>query len=514
MENMASDHTQVRRTNIFDKSIMVDLTHAVTEITSCLEQEQLIKASATHLMRLLNADGCFVAGWHPETQENLVCKLFDTPFFQKSDYQFDPCLLLQSRRLHLVLQEGRILQVNVSDSALSAIERQVFSGTGIKSMLLLPLIAADRFQGAIGVLHIQKPRLYDKQDILVGHLISSQASTSLSNAYLFQDSRQRTEELEAVRKAALSITASLDLQQVLNAILKSTLGLLSEVEDAHIFLYQNGKLIFGATRWRDGRSNDLWAEPRPGGLTYTVARQGEEVLVEDMQDHPLFPKDIVDWEGAIIGLPLKIGQTVVGVMNVAYQQPRKFLPSELRILKLLGDQAAIAIEKARLHQLLDQQAHTDALTVLPNRRAFMERLELEVLRSRRYHHPFALAMMDINQFKSVNDRYGHPVGDLVLQQTGKFLQDSIRDTDFVARFGGDEFVFIFPETNLASAQILFGKITDSFSKFPFKLPDDKEIKLTTAVGVSVFPDMATNGKHLVQLADQEMYQHKRKLSQG
>lgn len=507
---MAIEHTQVRRTNVFDKSIMVDLTRAVTEIASCLEQDLLYEASATHLIRLLNADGGFLAGWHPETGENLFCKAFKSPFYPKFEYQFDPETLLQSRRLTLVVKEDRILQVNVSDSALGIAERRIFSDTGAKSMLLLPLMAADKFRGAIGLMHIQKPRLYDKQDILIGHLISSQASTSLSNAYLYQASRQRTEELEAVRKASLSVTASLDLEQVLTAILKGTLELLSDVEDAHIFLYQKGKLVFGAARWGDGQKEGIWAEPRADGLTYSVANGGKEIIIEDMQSHPIF-KNNVDWEGAIIGLPLKIGKTVVGVMNVAYQQPRRFSESELRILKLLGDQAAIAIDKARLHQLIEQQAHTDALTGLPNRRDFMERLELEVLRSRRYRHPFALAMMDINHFKSVNDRYGHPAGDLVLQQTAQYFIEFIRDTDFVARFGGDEFVFIFPETNLVSAKRLLSKLFDNYAKLPLKLPGDKEIKLSAAFGVAVFPEMADNGKNLVQLADQEMYQHKRQL---
>ena len=321
---------------------------------------------------------------------------------------------------------------------------------------------------------------------------------------------QRTEELEAVRKASLSVTASLDLQQVLNAILKSTLELLSDVEDAHIFLFQKGKLVFGAARWGDGIERGYWAEPRPDGLTYTVAKGGKEIIIEDMQATPLFNED-GEWVGAIIGLPLKIGQTVVGVMNVAYQQPRKFSASELRILKLLGDQAAIAIDKARLHQLIEQQAHTDALTGLPNRRDFMERLELEVLRSRRYRHPFALAMMDVNHFKSVNDLYGHPAGDLVLQQTGQYFLEFVRDTDFVARYGGDEFVFIFPETNLVSAQRLLAKLFENYENLSLKMPGEKEIKLSAAFGVAVFPDMADSGDALVQLADQAMYQHKRQL---
>lgn len=507
---MSSEHTQIHHTNFFDKAIMVDLTRAVTEISSSLEQTPLIEITATHLMRLLKADGCLVVGWHPETQESLTCRSFKSPFYEHQ-LQIDPARLIDSPRLNLVLKENRILQINVSDSALSPAEREWINEGHIQSLLMLPMSAVDRYRGAMVVLHMQTPRFYDKQDILIGHLIASQASTALFNAYLYQDSCQRTEELEAVRKAALSVTASLDLQQVLNAILKSTMELLSDVEHAHIFLYQNDRLVFGVACWVESHSEHSLAEPRPDGLSYTVARQGVELVVEDMNAHPLFADGTFDWRGAIIGLPLKIGEIVVGVMNVAYQNPRKFQSSELRILKLLGDHAAIAIEKARLHQMIDQQAHTDILTGLPNRRAFLERLEQEVLRARRYQHPFALAMIDLNHFKPVNDNYGHPAGDLVLQQTANFLQNSIRDTDFVARFGGDEFVFIFPETNLVSAQRILQKVLDNYERFPLRIQAEKMINLSAAAGLSVFPDMASDSESLIRLADQEMYQLKWQL---
>lgn len=508
---MVEDHTEIQRTDFFDKSVMVALTRAVTEISSCLEQHQLLQITAFHLNQLLDGDGCLIFGWNPQTQQNIICELFDSPAYRTFKEKPDPAVLRESPRVNTVAREGRILQVHIPGSALAAVEAELIHGTGLQSVLMLPLAAGERFQGVMAVLHIQKSRLYDKQDILIGHLISSQAATSLDNAYLYQDLRQRSEELEAVRKATLSITASLDLQQVLNAILESSMSLLNDVQTAHIFLYKDGRLTFGAARSVDGPMEKLTVEPRPDGLTYTVARQGKEIFVEDAKAHPAFGYARQDWHGAIMGLPLKIGTTVVGVMNVAYSQPRQFLPDQFRVIRLLGDQAALAIEKARLHQLIDQQAHTDALTGLPNRRAFAMRLELEVLRSRRYHHPFSLVMMDLNLFKAVNDTYGHPVGDVVLQQTAEFMQGSIRDTDFVARYGGDEFIFIFPETNLSSAERILKKILANYAEFSLQLPGGKTVKLSAEAGIAVFPDMATDGTNLLQLADQEMYQGKRRL---
>jgi two-component sensor histidine kinase/HAMP domain-containing protein len=162
--------------------------------------------------------------------------------------------------------------------------------------------------------------------------------------------KQRNTELEVMHQTSLSLTSNLDLKVVLEVILHSTFKLLPQTEDVHIFLYQDGALTFAASLWADGRQDYLIAVPRPGGLTYTVAQQGEVIVVPDIQADPLYPKPPPEWQGALVGIPLKIGPRVVGVMNLAYVQPHHFSEAELRVLRLLGDQAAIAIENARLYE--------------------------------------------------------------------------------------------------------------------------------------------------------------------
>ena len=189
------------------------------------------------------------------------------------------------------------------------------------------------------------------------------AAAAIENARLFEAARQRVAELEAVRQASLGLTSSLELEAVLEAILEGTFALLDGARNAHVFLYQDQDdcLTFGAALWANGRRGQCIAEPRPHGLTYTVARQGEPILVPDMRTHPLYADAPSDWEGSIIGLPLKIGQRVVGVMNVSCEQPKVFSEAELRVLHLLADQAAIAIENARLFRAERQQTRRLAL---------------------------------------------------------------------------------------------------------------------------------------------------------
>jgi diguanylate cyclase (GGDEF)-like protein len=329
---------------------------------------------------------------------------------------------------------------------------------------------------------------------------------------LFQEVRQRSAELEAVRKASLSLTASLDLNEVLDTILENTLGLLNDVQDAHIFLYEDGRLNFGAALWADGRKGQPWSNPRPDGLTYTVARQGEAILVSNMQDHPLFKNVPSSWEGSIVGLPLKIGERVVGVMTVAHPRPGAFSEANLRVLRLLGDQAAIAIENARLHNLVAVQARTDALTGLPNRRGLDERLQEEIQRASRYQRPLALLIIDLNNFKKVNDTFGHLVGDQTLKRVAVCLRRAVREIDFVARYGGDEFVILLPETDHNTVEELARRISQSIESCPLAWPEDNGNPVTLSYGVAVFPNNGLSGNALLGTADQALYRSK--IEQG
>lgn len=176
---------------------------------------------------------------------------------------------------------------------------------------------------------------------------------------------KRIAQLETLRQASLSLTASLDLQDVLDTIVKCALDLVPGAKNCHIFLYSpedGGRLEFGAALWSDGRRGEPAAIPRPHGLTFTVARSGEAIMVPDMADHPLYEDAPPSWKGAIIGLPLKIGSRVVGVMNMSHSRSGAFSEADLRILRLLGDQAAIAIENARLYaQVETERRHLSLL---------------------------------------------------------------------------------------------------------------------------------------------------------
>lgn len=320
--------------------------------------------------------------------------------------------------------------------------------------------------------------------------------------------KQQADELDALRRLGLNLTSSLDLQTVLDAIVDEAMRLVKHSQAAHIFLYSKGKLEFGASLTADNVRNKPISLPRPNGLTYRVANSAEAIIVTDVSSHPVFKDAPIKWEGSIVGIPMKAANDIVGVMNLSRDITGNFTKSELRLLGLLADQAAVAISNARLHKMVSEQANTDSLTGLPNRRALDERLQEEVRYAARTGNSFSVVMMDLNGFKSVNDKYGHAVGDDLLRSVFNYLAQGMRSSDFLARYGGDELALIMREAGLEKAQTVTSKVIELIEKYEYPMPAEK-IKLGITAGIAVYPIHSRNAGDLLRAADAALYQAKK-----
>jgi diguanylate cyclase (GGDEF)-like protein len=352
------------------------------------------------------------------------------------------------------------------------------------------------------------------------HALTSQSALISSNLEVQEDLNYRLNELLLIRKAGLHLTMNLSLDAVLEAILESAMELVS-ADDTHVFHFENGVISFASALFNGNQQKEPYMHPRPEGITYQVARKGKKIVINDTLSHPLF-KDR-PWEGSIISLPLKIGNKVLGVMNVALKRAHEFTEHEIRSLEFLADQASIAIQNAKLYEQAQQEiadrkkaekaikhlANHDALTGLPNRRLFNERILLEISRAQRNNQIIGVMLFDLDQLKRVNDTYGHNVGDLVLQAVAQRLLGLLRKSDTVARMGGDEFLLILPEMQEKSDAVQTAERILSALSTPFLL-EGYEVNITTSIGVSFFPVDGDDADSLIKRADIAMYKAKEK----
>ena len=335
------------------------------------------------------------------------------------------------------------------------------------------------------------------------------AKSLIKNRNLVFTLKQQADELDALKKLSLNLTSSLDLQTVLDAVVTEAMRLVKNARTAHIFLYENKTLEFGAALNEDGARNKRLVFPRPHGLTYTVARNGEQIIVEDMRSHPLYSKDPGDWIGSIIGIPLKINNNIVGVMNLWRSTRGGFNSSETRLLGLLADQAAVAISNASLHLMVSKQAYSDTVTGLANRRALDDHIEQELFNARRSGYSFAVVMLDVDGFKVVNDTHGHTVGDQVLRVFFNYLATGLRSTDFLARYGGDELTLILSQSDPAATIVVVQKILEKVNRFSFDPPSGEPIRLGLSCGIAMYPVHATTAANLLRAADEALYRAKK-----
>jgi diguanylate cyclase (GGDEF)-like protein len=339
------------------------------------------------------------------------------------------------------------------------------------------------------------------------------AADLLQNQALLVTLKRQADELDAFKKLSLNLTSSLNIQTVLDAVVTEAMHLVKNARTAYIYLYTNGTLEFGASLNQDELHNQQTSVPRSNGLTYAVAKGGENILVEDMQVHPLYIDSPKDWTGSIIGIALKSADRVLGVMTLSRSTIGGFSPSELRLLRLLADHAVGAISNAREHELLNQEANNDTVTGLPNRRALDHHLGQVMSSARSTGHPFGVVMMDVDGFKAVNDSHGHTVGDQVLRTFFNYLATGMRSTDFLARYGGDELTLILTNSDPSSARVVVEKILEKVEKFHFEPLSGEKIHLRLSCGIAFFPIDAVNAADLVRAADEALYRAK-KQSRG
>lgn len=318
---------------------------------------------------------------------------------------------------------------------------------------------------------------------------------------------------EALRDSVAALNSTLDFDEVLDRIL-SSLGKVIPHTTANIMLVdETGSARVVRARGYEvvelekiySRMN-MHVSETPNLLK--MALSGSPLVIPDTRNEPGWVDiDGVDWIKSYIGAPIHVKGQVVGYINLDSTRYGAFDRSQAERLQIFADQAAIAIENARMYEKVEQMAIVDTLTGLYNRRHFFELSEREVERYKRYKSPLSLIMLDLDYFKKVNDQFGHHSGDMVLQELSKIFASSLRKMDIPGRIGGEEFVVLLPETELDQAIFVAERLRKKIENTTFE-GDCQKFNVTASMGVVSMKEEIIDLQMLISIADKLMYQAK------
>jgi diguanylate cyclase (GGDEF)-like protein len=321
--------------------------------------------------------------------------------------------------------------------------------------------------------------------------VALQEKSDLAEARAHEIERH-VDRLGLVLGVAREIAGSLSLRYVLEAVTDAALRIGSV--RARVWLVEpDDRSIATAYDTEGGRKSALEVLR----LEIGVGSVGRAVKYA----RPIGPEPSEFAGQTMLAVPMIIGGRVVGVLECMQVEDDPPVGDVLDILAALAAQAAGSVESARLHEKTAELAVTDPLTGLANRRAFDENLAAEVRRALRYGRPLSVIFLDLDNFKLVNDRYGHDYGDIALQQAAAALRAHMRDTDRCYRLGGEELIVIAPETNVRDALLAAERLRSAIEH----CAGPGAPVVTASFGVAELPTHAANGGALVRAADLAVY---------
>ena len=327
-----------------------------------------------------------------------------------------------------ILEASEAVQEHVSDAGLPEDRRRTMEEWRQKTCLSLPLRSDGAAQGILRITSVGEERRFTADELELVEALAESASAAIQNARLFRAQEEESERLLELFSVSRRLSSTFDRGAVVAALEEGA-----------------GKLLAGAPRARVWlRDADGTVVPAAGGDDEAAGPLAMKALTSGRT------AERVAAERSGIAVPLAVKDRAEGAIVVEAEGHRRFSSAEHEALQVLANQAAAALENERLYRRAEQEAIRDGLTGLYNHRHFQERLLQECRRSHRYGTPLTLLMLDLDDFKSFNDQFGHQIGDEALHEVGEILfAVTRRGVDLAARYGGEEFAVILPHTRVS-----------------------------------------------------------------
>jgi diguanylate cyclase (GGDEF)-like protein len=383
----------------------------------------------------------------------------------------------------------------------------------VVSALVVPMSIGAR---TIGVISVQssRPHAYSERDRDLVVAVAEQAAIAVENSQAVVQADQRARELKMLGEVSRALAAQLSLRTLYQTVCEEVRRVIEapgffvalRTEDGNAlhmeyFIEGNNVMEPGDTPMKSSIAERVMASNR------TLVFQTLEEI--DNQPHGVIGTDSTSNVRSLAMAPLRLGNKCIGVMSAQAYRENAYDDSSVRLLTAIAEQLAVAVQNAQLYDQAESRADQDPLTGVYHHRYLKTRLEEELRRSRTTGQTVAAVMMDLDNFKNVNDTYGHLVGDDALKMVTSVLLGAVRSTDVVGRYGGDEFMVVLPETTREQTETIINRVTAELEERDLRLADGSAIPVKCSIGYALFPQDAETPADLIAKADAALYQSKR-----
>jgi len=390
----------------------------------------------------------------------------------------------------------------------------------VKSFLAMPIVQGERVAGVLAVDSLEHDAFPVETQKTLGRFIPI-FSQIIEKIRISLEMDIRAKNLAALHEMSSVLNSSLEISEVLD---KLSIQIRSAVPyDFCIFLLYDEKTdsaTIAALKGYDSRMSGVSFPISQSAILTHMMNQWRDRRTSTVHHYPdlgdrgreigLFPqKELQQPLKSLFGRPLVARDKFIGAAFLGSIRSHIFTEYHRNFMDTLLNQVSMVVDNSMLHRRILEMARTDGLTGLLNHRTFMEKLAEEYRRLDRESRPFSILLMDIDKFKGVNDKYGHPVGDVAIKSVAKVLKEAGRGSDFVARYGGEEFAIGMVETDSRGAFKTGERIRKILEKTMVTRVTDGELRITVSIGVSSFPEDTKIVADLMTMADNALYQAKR-----
>ncbi|MBI5327690.1 MAG: diguanylate cyclase [Deltaproteobacteria bacterium] len=383
---------------------------------------------------------------------------------------------------------------------------------GITSVDIFPMATGNNIFGLLSIFNTKLTIDSVKLLALLANQLSFVSEEMMADQYI----KKKIKTFDAMEEVYKAIAPMLEQEELHNAILNQATELVGAEQGSLMLLDNEDKdWSIKASKGIDINILENIKVKTGEGISGTVIEKGVPVIVRDIESEfaSLARKNRARYKTkSFVSMPLKVGSRTIGIINISDKITGEvFAEEDLKLLTSFSSYASIALECGTYYRMaedLKKISVTDPLTELFNRRYFQERLFEEIERSKRHNESFTLFMLDIDDFKLFNDKYGHLAGDEVLKKIAYAIKDAIRSIDVASRFGGEEFSIILPYTNKANSYVIAERIRRNVEDIRFigsNVPAGHLLSVSVSIGIAEAPSDAVSIEELLDKADKAMY---------